>query len=109
MLATLSFAFTTMADDSKVLEPSEKAQVSTVLEDDAEVMSNTQLVELLEGQPKDVQAEILRINEDARPIAMQVALLVPLIAALIGLVLSFGMVKLPDPKASTATEGMALA
>ena len=108
MLATLSFAFTTMADDSTVLEPSEKAQVSTVLEDDAEVMSNTQLVELLEGQPKDVQAEILRINEDARPIAMQVALLVPLIAALIGLVLSFGMMKLPDPKSSTATEGMAL-
>jgi hypothetical protein len=39
---------------------------------------------------------------------MQVALLVPLIAALIGLVLSFGMMKLPDPQPSAAADGMAL-
>jgi hypothetical protein len=38
---------------------------------------------------------------------MQVALLVPLIAALIGLVLSFGMMKLPDPQPSAAAERMA--
>jgi MFS family permease len=108
MLATLSFAFTTMAEDSKVLAPAEQQRVATVLEDDAEVMSNTQLTELLEGQPKDVQAEILRINEDARPIAMQVALLVPLIAAIVGLVLALPMRKLPDPQPSDAVEGAAL-
>ena len=41
MLATLSFAFTDMADDSTVLPPAEQEQVADVLEDDAEVMSNT--------------------------------------------------------------------
>jgi MFS family permease len=108
MLATLSFAFTTMAEDSTVLAPAEQQRVATVLEDDAEVMSNTQLAELLEGQPPDVQAEILRINEDARPIAMQVALLVPLLAALVGLALAWPMRKLPDPQPSEGAEGMAL-
>ena len=41
MLATLSFAFTNMAEDSEVLSPAEQEQVSQALEDDAEVMSNT--------------------------------------------------------------------
>jgi LPXTG-motif cell wall-anchored protein len=108
MLATLSFAFTQMAEDSAVLAPAEQEQVADALEDDAEVMSNTQLAELLEGQPKDVQAEILRINTDARPIALQVALVVPLLAALLGLLNSFRMLRMPDPKPSGAVEGMAL-
>ena len=36
-------------------------------------MSNTQLAELLADQPAAVQAEIIRINTDARPLALQVA------------------------------------
>ena len=56
-----------------------------MLEDDAEVMTNTQLEELLAGQPADVQDEIIRINTDARPLALQVALLIPILAGLIGL------------------------
>ena len=52
-------------------------------------MTNTELERLLEGQPPDVQDEILRINEDARPIALQIALLVPLVAALLGLLAGF--------------------
>jgi EmrB/QacA subfamily drug resistance transporter len=108
MLATLSFAFTQMAEDSTVLAPAEQQKVADTLEEDAEVMSNTQLAELLEGQPKDVQAEILRINTDARPIALQVALVVPLLAALLGLLNSFRMLRMPDPKPSGAVEGMAL-
>ena len=35
MLATLSFSFTNMANDSKVLPPDDKEQVAAVLEDDA--------------------------------------------------------------------------
>ena len=97
MLATLSITFTDMADNSAVLSPTEQQQVATGLEDNAEVMSNTALAELLVGQPADVQAEIIRINTDARPFALQVALLVPLIAALLGLVTSFRMMRLPDP------------
>ena len=79
-----------------------------LLDEDAEVMSNTQLEELLVGQPKDVQAEIIRINTEARPLALQVALIIPLLAGLIGLVNGFRMTRLPDPEASGSGEGMIL-
>jgi EmrB/QacA subfamily drug resistance transporter len=107
MLATLSFAFTHLAENSAVLSPSEQQQVAQALEDDAEVMSNTQLEAQLAGQPADVQDEIVRINTDARPRALQVALLVPILAALVGLFNSFRMMRLPDPAPSGSVEGMA--
>ena len=59
-------------------------------------MSNTQLDALLVDEPEAVQAEILRINTDARNRSLQVALLVPVLASLIGLVNSFRMRRLPD-------------
>jgi hypothetical protein len=97
MLATLSWAFTDMADNSSVLTPAEQSQVATTLEDDAEIMSNTQLDELIQPPtPPETEAEIVRINDDARSLALQVALLVPLLAGVGGLALSFKMVKLPD-------------
>jgi EmrB/QacA subfamily drug resistance transporter len=108
MLATLSITFTDLANASSVLEPAEKQQVANALEDDAQVLSNTQLVELLVGQPEDVQAEIIRINTEARPFALQVALLIPILAALAGLLNSFRMVRLPDISPSASAEGMAL-
>jgi len=108
MLAALSVTFTTMAENSKVLSPSEQQQVATALEDDAEVMSNTQLHDQLADQPEDVHAEIIRINTDARPIALQVALLIPLLASLIGLGISFRMMRLPDPVSSGGSEGAVL-
>ena len=107
MLATLSIAFTNLAKDSTVLSPAEQTQVAQGLDDDAEVMSNTQLEELIVNQPPDVEAEIVRINTDARPLALQVALIVPLLAGLVGLFNSFRMMRLPDPHASSAAEGMA--
>ena len=67
-------------------------------------MSNSQLDELIAGQPADVQAEIIRINTEARHLALQVALLVPLIAAALGFVVSLGMGRQPDPVASSAAE-----
>ena len=108
MLAALSVTFTAMAEQSAVLPPAEQQQVAQALEEDAEVMSNTQLEAQLEGQPPEIQAEILRINTDARPIALQVALLVPLIAGILGLVNSFRMMRIPEPEPSGAAEGMAL-
>jgi MFS family permease len=104
MLATLSLRFTTLAESSTVLAPAEQQQVATALEDDAELMSNAQLEEQLAGQPTDVQTEIIRINTEARPFALQVALMIPLLAALIGLFNSFRMMKLPDPESSGAGE-----
>jgi MFS family permease len=97
MLATLSIAFTDKAESSKVLTPAEQQRVSDALEDDAQVMSDAQLNELLAGKPADVSKEIVQINEDARPLALQIALAVPLLAALIGLFSSFRMMRLPDP------------
>jgi EmrB/QacA subfamily drug resistance transporter len=108
MLATLSILFTDMANNSDVLNPAQKDQVATVLEDDAEVMSNTKLEALLKDEPEATQAEILSINDDARDRALQVALLIPVLAGLAGLANSFRMMKLPDPVASSAVEGLAL-
>ena len=107
MLATLSLTFTSKAEDSAVLSPTEQDQVAQTLEDDAQVMTNTQLDELLAGQPEDVQDEIIRINTDARPIALQVALAIPILAALVGLLNSFRMMRLPDPAPSSAAAEMA--
>ncbi len=104
MLATLSLAFTQMAQDSTVLTPAQQTQVSDALEHDAEVMSNTALVEQLAGQPPAVKEEIVSINTDARPLALQVALGVPLLAALLGLFNGFRMMRRPDPKPSDNPE-----
>jgi hypothetical protein len=106
MLASLAVAFTQEADESEVLTPAQQEQVADGLEENAEVMTNTELDQLLDGQTPAVEAEILRINEEARPIALQIALLVPLIAALLGLLAAFRMTRLPDPKPSAAAEAV---
>jgi hypothetical protein len=107
MLAALSVTFTTMADDSSVLPPDDKQQVAETLEDDAEVMSNTDLESLLAEEPEEIQDEIVRINTESRPRALQVALLVPTLAGLIGLINSFRMLRLSEPTPSASIEGMA--
>jgi hypothetical protein len=105
MLATLSLTFTHLANESDVLAPAQQ-QVAVALEHDAEVMSNTQLEHQPAGQPQDVQDEIIRINTDARPRALQIALLIPIPAALAGLFNSFRMMRLPDPVPPSSLEGM---
>jgi len=107
MLAMLSFTFTSMANASTVLPPDDKATVAAVLEEDAQLMSNTQLEVLLAEEPEEVGDEIVRINTEARPLALQVALLVPLLAAIVGLVISTGMGRLPDIKPSASAEEFA--
>ena len=52
MLATLSIAFTNQAESSNVLPPADQQQVADMLEDDAQVMSDAQLQELLAGEPE---------------------------------------------------------
>jgi len=104
MLATLSIAFTQKAQDSAVLPPASQEQVANALEDDAEVMSNTDLEKQLAGQPPAIQDEIIAINTDARPFALQVALLVPILAGLLGLLNGFRMMRRPDPAPSEGAE-----
>ena len=102
MLATLSFTFVDMARSSSVLEPAEQERVANALEEDAQLLSDAQLMELLEEQPADVRDEIVRINDDAREQALRFALLVPLLAALLGLANAFRMMRLPDPAPASA-------
>jgi MFS family permease len=107
-LAAMSILFTAKTDASTVLAPAEKSRVAQVLEDDAQLMSDAQLQEQIAAQPPATQEEILRINDEARPQALQVALVVPLLVALLGLAFSFRMMRLPDPAPSSAAELAAL-
>jgi MFS family permease len=106
MLASLSLLFTNEANSSDVLSSRQATQVSKALDKNAEVMTNTHLETLLVGKPPAVKAEILRINTKARPRALQIALLVPLIASLLGLLNGFRMTRLRDPEPSSAAESV---
>ena len=108
MLATLSYSFTNMAQASTVIPAADKEHVAQVLEESAQFMSNTQLEQLLVGQPAEIQAEIIRINTEARNIGLQVALLIPLLAGLFGIFNAFRMRRLADPKPSEAAEGLVM-
>ncbi|GIG23426.1 MFS transporter [Cellulomonas chitinilytica] len=107
LLAALSLGFTNQTNASTVLDAAQKEQVATVLEDDAQLMSNTQLNELLADEPPEVAAEIVQINTDVRPRALQIALLVPLLVGLAGVVNGLRMRRLPDPSPNSAIEGAA--
>lgn len=108
MLAALSAGFSQLSESSEVIPVAEQQQIAAVLEEDAQVMSNTQLEQQLTGQPADVEAEVLAINTQARDRSLQVALLVPLLAGLLGLANSFRMLRLPDLRASVPLDGMDL-
>ena len=108
MLAMLSFTFTFLTEESSVLPPADQERIAVALEEDAQIMSDIQLEALLADEPEDIQDEIIRINTDARDRALQVALLVPLLAALLGLVNSFRMMRLPDIAPKASAEGMSL-
>ena len=73
-----------------------------------EVDAASIVVAVLDGlaQTGDVKAEILHINTKARPRALQIALLIPLLAALLGLWNGFRMTRLPDPEPSAAAENL---
>jgi EmrB/QacA subfamily drug resistance transporter len=106
MLASLAFLFTQLAESSSVIPPAEQQQIATVLQEDAEIMSTTALAEQITGQPEEVEAEVLAINETARERSLQIGLLVPLLACLVGLANSFRMLRLPDVRPSSSLEGL---
>ena len=108
MLWALALSFTHLTKESTVIPPAQQQQISTELENDAEVMSNTQLQQQIGDEPQDIQDAILAINTDARNLSLQVALLVPALAALLGLANSFRMRRLPDIKPAAPVEGLDL-
>jgi hypothetical protein len=109
LLATLSLAFTNMTNASPVIPSTQQQQIALTLEDDAQVVSNTQLDTLLVDEPPPVREAIVSINTDATNLALQVALLVPLLAGLLGLFDSSRMIRLPDVEPSASAEAAALA
>ena len=108
LLAALSMSFVNMTESSTVIPPADQEQIATVLEDNAEFVSTTQLEELLADQPDEIQQEIISINTAAGNRALQVAMLVPILACLLGFINSFRMMRLPDVKPSAAVEGASL-
>ena len=106
LLAALSVSFTQLVENSQVIPQAQQEQIAAALEDDAEVMSNTQLEEQITGQPPAVEAEVVAINNEARNLSLQIALLVPLLASLLGLGNSFRMLRLPDQKPASSIDGM---
>jgi EmrB/QacA subfamily drug resistance transporter len=109
LLAVLSLNFTSMVESSTVIPPAQQQHITDVLENDAEFMSDTQLDRLLADEPPAVRNEILDINADARDRSLQVALLVPVLAGLIGLVNGLRMRRLPDIEPAASLEGLDLA
>jgi MFS family permease len=109
LLAVLSLSFTSRTEDSTVIPAAQQAAIAEKLDDDAEVVSNTDLEKAIAGRPQGVREEILQINNDATNRSLQFALLIPVLASLIGLFNSFRMVRLPDVSPSSAAiEGATL-
>jgi hypothetical protein len=108
MLAALSLSFNEMTEASSVIPSDQKEQIADTLEEDAQIMSDTQLDALLVQEPEAVRQEVLRINTDARDLALQMALLVPVLAGLIGVFNSFRMMRLPEITPSASIEGTTL-
>jgi hypothetical protein len=99
-----------MTEDSTVIPPAQQQEIARILETDAEVMSNTQLQQrALADEPQEIQDEILAINTDARNRSLQVALCVPLAAALLGLANAVRMTRLPDITPAAPLDGIDLA
>jgi MFS family permease len=102
LLAAMAILFTNKSDASTVLAPAQKDQVAKVLKQDAQLVSDAQLNEQIADESPATQEEIVRINDEARPQALQIALLIPLLVSLLGLGLSFRMMRLPDPTPTDA-------
>lgn len=105
LLAALSLSFIDMTQSSDVIPPPEQELIADALEDNAQLVS-TQLEELLADQPDEIRDEIVRINSDAGNLALQVAMLVPILACLFGFINAFRVMRLPDYKPSAAIEGL---
>lgn len=98
LLAALAFSFTNLTNASSIIPDQQKQQISQYLDESAEVVSNSQLRSSIENQPQDIQSEVLDINRNATHRALQVALLVPIAAAIVGTINAFRMNKLPTSR-----------
>jgi hypothetical protein len=106
LLAVLSLSFVNLTESSDLIPPADQELIADALEDNAQLVSTTQLEELLADQPDEVREEIVDINAEAGDIALQSAMLVPVLACLLGFLNSFRMMRLPDFTPPAAAEGV---
>ena len=90
MLVGLTARFGDLTASSEILDEPAQDAVADALERDVRIISSTELEELLDESEADpeLQAEIIRINTEARPQALRLALLAPLLAGFVGLATS---------------------
>jgi MFS family permease len=88
LIVGLSLGFSTEVDDSAVLTPAEQAQAQSAIDRGIQLVSNDAIEEGLAGEPTEVVDEVVRINTDVQPRAMQLSLLSALVALAFGLVWS---------------------
>jgi hypothetical protein len=72
------------------------------------VTSGAKLEQLLAEEPEAVREEVVRINADATNRSLQVALLIPIVASLIGLFNASRMMRLPEIELRASAEGATL-
>jgi EmrB/QacA subfamily drug resistance transporter len=106
LLAALALSFTDLTNSSSVIPSDGKEVIAEKLETDAQVVSATRLEELLASQPEPIRAEVVRINTDATNRSLQVALLVPMLASLLGALNAVRMLRIPEAARSAGpTDG----
>jgi Na+/melibiose symporter-like transporter len=108
MLWALALSFTHQTEASTVIPPAQQQAIATQMDTSAEIMSNTDLQQRIADEPQDVQNAVLDINTKARNRSLQIALLVPAIAGLLGLANSFRMRRLPDITPVASLDGLDL-
>ena len=91
-----------------MIPPADQEQIASALEDNAEFVSTTQLETLLADQPDEIQQEIIEINSDAGDRALQMAMLVPILACLLGFINAFRHDAPPRHRAVGRRRGTAL-
>jgi hypothetical protein len=95
MLAVLSFSLTNLTASSADIPAQDQAHIAEVLEHDAQVVSDTQLQKAVADQPAATRDAIVDANRTARDRALQAALVIPLLASMVGLFNAFRMRSLP--------------
>ena len=85
LLVALTAGFSAAVDDSTVLTSAQQQEAQAALDRGVSVVSNDVLTRDLRGQPPEVVDEAVRINTEVRPRAMQIALLLPVVALLVGM------------------------
>jgi hypothetical protein len=79
-----------------------------VLDDRPMEVTHTRRLALLLAAAMEIRDEIIRINTEARPVALQIVLVIPILAGLLGFLNSFRMARLPEPVPAGGAAEMAL-